>query len=66
MKVEFKDFSGRQEDWDGRRTENLVKIGALRLADEQTTREDLDIKVGAEKFDASRIGSVRPCQMSQA
>lgn len=58
MKVELKDYSGRQEDRDGRTTEHLVNIRALRFAEELTTLEDLDIKVGAAKFDASRVDSV--------
>ena len=59
LKVELKDFSGRQEDWEDWRIEHLAKAEALRFAQELTTHEGRDIMVGAEGLDASGVDSVR-------
>ena len=47
LKVELKDFSGRQEDWEDWRIENLAKAESLGFAEELTTHEGGDITVGA-------------------
>ena len=47
LQVELKDFSGRQEDWEDWRIENLAKAEALGFAEELTTHEGRDITVGA-------------------
>ena len=65
LKVELKDFSGRQEDWEDWRIEHLAKAEALGFAEELTTHEDRDITVGAEEFDASGVDPVRLRQVRQ-
>ena len=66
LKVEQKDFSGRQEDWEGWRIVHLAKAEALGFAEELTTHERRDIMVGAEEFDASGVDPVRLRQARQA
>ena len=66
MKVELKDFSGRQEDWDDWKIEHLAKAKSLGFAEEVTTQEGRDITVGAEGFDASGVDPVRLRQAKQA
>ena len=66
LKVELKDFSGRQEDWEDWRIEHLAKAEVLGFAEELTTHEGRDITVGAEKFDASGVDPVRLRQARQA
>ena len=66
LKVELKDFSGIQEDWEEWRIEHLAKAEALGFAEELTTHEDRDIMVGANEFDASGVDPVRLRQARQA
>ena len=66
LKVELKDFSSRQEDWEDWRIEHLAKAEAFGFAQELTTHEGRDIMVGAEGLDASGVDSVRLRQAGQA
>ena len=54
LKVELKDFSGRQEDWEDWRIEHVAKSESLGFAQELTTHESRDITVGAEGSDHAR------------
>ena len=59
LKVELKDFSVRQEDWEDWIIEHLAKAGAFEFAEELTTHEGRDITVDTERFDASGVDPVR-------
>ena len=66
LKVELKNFSGRQEDWEEWRIEHLAKAEAMGFAEELTTHEGRDIMVGAEAFGACGVDPVRLRQVRQA
>ena len=66
LKIELKDFSGRQEDWEDWTIEHLAKAESMGFADELTMPEGRDIKVGAEGFDAREVDPVRLRKARQA
>ena len=66
LKVELKDFSGRQKDWEDWGIEHFAKAEALGFAEELATHDVRDIMAGAEGFDASCVDPVSLRQARQA